>query len=482
MKVLSKISIKYKNMPIAAKATIWFIVCSIVQKSISLLTTPIFTRIMSTAQYGQFSVYNSWLQVFTIITTLRLNLAVFNKGMSKYKLDRDGYTSTMQTLTCLITTLVLAFYLMFRRQMNSFIELPTYVVLAMFAELYVTPAIDFWTTRKRYEYAYKPVVFRTLLMAFLNAGIGVFAVLVTEEKGIARIFSCIVVNISVGFTLFVYNLRKGKRLFNLEYAKFALSFNLPLLLHYLSQYVLDQFDRIMIQKMVGIAATGVYSVAYNVGLMLKIITQSVNSALTPWQYEKLEKRDFKELDDTIFLIFLGIASVTILFSAFAPEVMKILASERYFEAVYAIPPVALSMFFSFVYMTFANVEFYYDQNKFTMYVSMICASLNVILNYVGIKTYGYLAAAYTTLICYILFAILHYIYMSYCVKKKLHQKVLFNTKRLVILCSTVLIAGLLVIILYDKIIVRYTFIIISMGVMFWKRYRILEIVSTVKQK
>lgn len=74
-----------------------------------------------------------------------------------------------------------------------------------------------------------------------------------------------------------------------EYAKFALLFNLPLLLHYLSVYVLDQFDKIMIQKMVSISAAGIYSVACNLGLIMKIVTQSVNNALVPWQYEKLEK-------------------------------------------------------------------------------------------------------------------------------------------------------------------------------------------------
>lgn len=61
---------------------------------------------MTTEQYGQFNVYNSWLQIFTIITTLRLNYAVFNKGMSKYKDDRDAYTSTMQSLTFIIMTTI----------------------------------------------------------------------------------------------------------------------------------------------------------------------------------------------------------------------------------------------------------------------------------------------------------------------------------------------------------------------------------------
>ena len=177
MNIVKGLLKKYNTLPIAAKATIWFVFCSTLQKCISLITTPVFTRIMNTEQYGQFSVYNSWLQIFTIITTLRLNYAVFNKGMSKYKDDRDGYTSTMQSLTFIITGIVFLIYLLFHNQINAITELPTFVMVALFLELFVTPAIDFWTIRKRYEYIYKPVVMRTLIMAVLNASIGIVAVL-----------------------------------------------------------------------------------------------------------------------------------------------------------------------------------------------------------------------------------------------------------------------------------------------------------------
>ncbi len=459
---------KYNSIPIAAKATIWFIFCSVLQKCISLLTTPIFTRIMSPTQYGQFSIYNSWLQIFTIIATLRLNYAVFNKGMSKYKEDRDGYTSTMQSLTFMITLWMLTIYLFFRKQINEITELPTFIMVAMFTELLVTPAIDFWTIRKRYEYIYKPVVFRTLLMAFLNASIGIVAVLLAEEKGYARILTCILVNFCFGTALFYYNRKKGKIWFKKEYAIFALQFNLPLLLHYFSQYILDQFDRIMVQKMVSMAAAGIYSVAYNAGLLMKIVTQSINNALVPWQYDKLEKKQLKALDDALFLIYIFVAGCALFFALFAPEIMKLLADEKYYEAVYVIPPVAIGMVFSFMYTTFANVEFYYDQNKFTMYISMGGALLNIALNYVGIKVFGYIAAAYTTLFCYAVFALGHYIYMTISVKKALKINHVFNTMRLCILSLSVLLLGLAVIIFYEQIWIRHLMILI-IGVIAYKK-------------
>lgn len=479
--MIKKVLKKYNDIPVAAKATLWFMVCTVIQKSIALITTPIFTRLMSPAQYGQFSVYNSWLQIFTIITTLRLNYAVFNKGMSKYKEDRDGYTSTMQSLTFMLAGGMLVIYLIFHKQINALTELPTFIMIALFAELLVTPAIDFWTIRKRYEYIYKPVVFRTIVMAVLNSGIGVIAVLLSEEKGYARIITCILVNSCFGICLFAYNRKKGKVWFNKEYAVFALKFNLPLLLHYISQYIMDQFDRIMIQKMVGVAAAGIYSVAYNAGLLMKIVTQSIINAIVPWQYDKLEKKKFKELDDVLFLIYILVAGVALLFSAFAPEIMKILADEKYYEAVYVIPPVAIGLVFVFMYTAFANVEFYYDQNKFTMYISMIGAVLNVGLNYVGIKLYGYMAAAYTTLFCYVIFALGHYIYMTISVKKLLNIEKVFETKRLVILSLAILILGIAVMLFYNNMMIRYVVILLILIFAYIKRSAITNTLTDIKK-
>ncbi len=482
MSFVKKILKKYNDIPIAGKATLWFVFCSTLQKCISLITTPIFTRLMTTEQYGQFGVYNSWLQIFTIITTFRLNYSVFNKGMSKYREDRDAYTSTMQTLTFVITLISLMIYLVFREPINNLIELPTFVMIAMFIELLVFPAVEFWTIRKRYEYIYKPVVFRTLLMTVLNAVVGVAAVLLADEKGYARILSCIAVNFAFGMALFVYNLHKGKKMFVWEYAKFALLFNLPLIPHYFSQYMLDQFDRIMIQKLVGVAEAGIYTVAYNAGLMMKIVTQSLNNALVPWQYGKLEKKDLKSIDTNMFFIYIVIGVISFLFSLCAPEIMRIFADERYYGAVYVIPPIALSMFFMFMYNTFGNVEFFFEKKKFTMYVSIGCAAIKVLLNFICIKAFGYIAAAYTTLFCYILFAAAHYIYMTVSVRKELNTKNVFDTKRIVFISVALVFLGLIVVLLYDMFIIRYLILLICMILAVWKRNQLMSFFKAIKKK
>ena len=75
-----------------------------------------------------------------------------------------------------------------------------------------------------------------------------------------------------------------------------------------------------------------------------------------------------------------------------------------------------------------NVEFYYEKTKYTMYVSIVGAGLNIFLNYIMIPQYGYAAAGYTTMVCYILFAAGHYALCKVLLHRNGVVKNVFNSK------------------------------------------------------
>lgn len=480
MGVIRKIINKYRRIPIGAKAAFWFLICNIMQKCVSLITTPIFTRMLTTTQYGQFTAYNSWLAIFTIFTTIKLDYAVYNKGMSKYKDDRVGYMSSMQGTTTLITFLVFIVYLLFRTQINAITELNTFIMCAMFLELLFRPAITFWMLKQRYEYKYMSVLIVTLILTIVNAFVGVVAVSVSVEKGVARILSAVAVQVLVGCVLYIYNFRVGKKFFSVEYAKFAVLFNLPLLPHYFSTYILDQADRIMIQKMCGLSAVGIYGVAYSVGLIMKMVSTSIGQALTPWEYQNLEKKNFKEIGNLFFPIMLVVGGALALFMAFAPEVMRILAGQKYYEAVYIVPLVTASVFFMLMYTIFSNIEFFYDANKMSFVFSSVAAIVNVILNYIFINLYGYIAAGYTTLACYSLLAIGHFMYSDYIVMKKCGCHI-FEWAIVIGLSGAMIAITIIMSLLYAWIWIRYIFIAICLIVLVCNRSRVRFLLSSIKR-
>lgn len=123
-------------------------------------------------QYGLFSVYTSWLQILTIFSTFRLDYSVFNKGMSKYPEDRDGYASSMLGLTTVINTALLVLYFIFRKPVNAFTELNTFLFLCMFCSCILFRQSISGPWRQRYEFRYRMVVFVTVLWRYAMPGLG----------------------------------------------------------------------------------------------------------------------------------------------------------------------------------------------------------------------------------------------------------------------------------------------------------------------
>ena len=421
-----KLLAKFETMSTQAKAAFCFTFCSILQKGISMITVPIFTRLLSTDEYGVYSIYLSWLNILTVFTSLNLYYGVFNNAMLKYEDDRDRYTSSMQGLVTVVTSGVFIVYLLGRKVFNNLLGLSTIFVLLMFIEMLVTPSLQFWSARQRFDYKYKTLAGITLVKSVLNPVVGIIAVLLSRDKALARVASVVAVEVIFCGSIMVYQYIKGKSFYVKEYWKYSCEFSLPLIPHYLAGSILNQGDRVMIDNMVGKSAVGIYSVAYNVGMLMQIFTNAINSAFTPWMYTSLRDKKYKEIKRVSNLLLLIMAGLVWILMAFAPEVVSIFASEVYYDAVYVIPPIAASVYFIFMYVLFSNLEFYFEKTKFIMLASIGAAILNIFLNMIFISGFGYLAAGYTTLASYIVYCFSHFIFSLLVCKEKLNGEKIYD--------------------------------------------------------
>ena len=79
---------KYLLLPIPLRTSVIYMLCSVLQKGISFLVVPIYTRMVATDQYGIYSLYQSWDSILCIFATLNMWNYLFSKGMIKYEKDR----------------------------------------------------------------------------------------------------------------------------------------------------------------------------------------------------------------------------------------------------------------------------------------------------------------------------------------------------------------------------------------------------------
>lgn len=359
---MEKLLSRYKSLSLPVKAGLWFSVCNILQRGISIITTPIFTRILTTEEYGTYSIYLSWLNILSVFTCLNLYYGVFNKAMVKYPNDRDRYISSMQGLVIVLCAGFTAIYTLFYRQLNAILGLSTSMVIMMIAEMMVTPMLQFWTGKKRFEYKYKSIVAVSLAKSALNPGLGILFVLISKAGAEARVFATVLVECIICGSIMVFQFIKGKAFYVKEYWEYAILFNIPLIPHYLSGSILNQGDRIVIQKLCGEADVALYSIGYNISMLSQLITNAIAQAITPWLYNCLKEKEYKDIDAKLMPIMALVALVCFILMLFAPEIVWIFASESYRDSVYIIPPIAASVFFIYMYSIYSNFEFYYEKN------------------------------------------------------------------------------------------------------------------------
>lgn len=459
------------------KAAIWYMICSFVQKGISTITVPIFTRILSTAEYGKYNVFNTWLGILSIFLTLSIYQGVYMQGIIKYSCDKDIYTSSLQGLTLTLVAAWSCIYICCHNFWNNLFGLDTLQMSAIIILSWCSAVFGFWATEQRVQYRYMRLVIITIAVAVAKPAISIFLVLTLKDKVAAMIIGMVLVEVLAYGGLFLLHMKKGKTFFSKRYWLYVVSLAIPLIPHYLSATILSGADRIMIQSMVNDSAAGIYSLAYSVAMIMIIINNSLIEALNPWLYQRIKDGKIKDMGKVAYPSLAIIAVANLLLIAFAPEIIKIFAPQDYYSAIYVVPPAAMSVYFMFLYQLFACFEFYFEYTQYIAGATIVAALANIILNYIFINIFGYYAAGYTTLVCYAIFAFSHYYFMRRVCKIKLKGEKAYIPRILFSITVVFLMIGFMFLFLYEYKIIRYMLLLFIIAFATVKREKIFAIMS-----
>ncbi len=478
--MLSSKLTRFKNIPVEVKASLAYTICSILQNCLAFITLPLFTRLLTTEQYGLYTVYISWSTILIIFVTLNLPYGSFQTAMTKFEDRRDLYISSCEGICLLLAAVFMVIYLPFRQFWNSLLKLPTILMIVMVFEMLGNTAILFWSGKQRFEFKYKSVVAVTLFNAIVAPIVTYFWVINTTQRGYARIIGYAMVTIIVGGAIFILNIVRGKKLFHKEFWKYVLEFNLPLLCYYLSQVIFNQSDRIMIDNYCGKDKAAMYGVAYTLAIVLTFVLNAINGSFVPWFYGRLKdnSQDGIKSITTIIAVLMSVLLSGVIW--LAPEIIAIMAGKQYTPAVWVVPPVAVSLLLLYYSQLFINVEFYYEKKGHLVYASIASAVINIVLNAVFIPQFGFVAAGYTTLFSYIIFAICNYIAMKAILKEKQLPYIDYNYKALVGIAVVFALLSAIAVALYSLPLLRYGIIATILIVVVIKRKLLMKYVMMLR--
>lgn len=456
-----------------AKSSIAYTFSSFISKSISILSIMFFTKYLTTAEIGTASIFLTWQQIIAIICNLSLSGSAFNVGLAEFSKERDKFTFSMLVLSTLSTFAFFIIYLILHTCSADFGNIPFTLMIIMFIGFIFNPALDFWLARQRYEYKYKMSALVAILSSVISVGVSIIMVIIFKNHSIVmnygylKVGTSAIIIIVFGLFFYLFYAYKSSWKICLKYWKFILPICLPLIIHGLSKYILDASDKLMIGYFYSDAEVGIYSTLYTISSTALILWTAINGSLIPFMYENLKNNNgINKIKKIVTPVIFFFGVFTIAFCLVAPEVLKILTTDEFFDANKILPPVISSIFLTSIYGIYGNVISYMKKTYYIMIATLSSAILNVILNYFLIPSIGYEVASYTTLISFVFLAFLMYLFSKLSLNKNI-----CNPFFVLIYSLFVLTICLLSYFLYDYIQIRYSiiFIFVLFSVVFRKR-------------
>lgn len=457
---------------------LWFTISNFTMKTIGFLTTPIFTRLMTKSEFGDFNNIQTWMMLLMYITSLNLEGSLI-RASYEHKEDLDNYAFSMLGLSVTSTVIWLGLVCAFIDRFSLWMAINKSYIYWMFAYLLFMPLVNIFQNVERFRYNYKWTVYSSMFISIGASFLSVLFVFFFSNKLLGRVAGYILPVVILGLILIVYYLRKQVRI-KLKYWKYALPIVLPYIPHLLSMYLLNSVDKVMIKNYCGSEILALYSLAYTCGMLITILVNSINSAFSPWLADKLSANEYEEIYKVSFPYVGFFCFISIGAALITPEILFILGGSSYMQAMYVLPPVAAGCLLQFVYCMYVNVEQYEKKTVGMAMASVVAAVVNYYLNMMFIPKYGYVAAAYTTYFGYLTLLLMHMYIVS-----KLKMLHIYSNKRIFV--STILTSIIIMMVSFilkatsTRYIALSIYLFVALCFIYRSRKQIKQLVKRVKK-
>lgn len=394
----------------ALTAGLGYTVGNVLIKGINFLVLPIFSRLMTTDEFGVFNVFMSYDAILYIIVGFAIHSSM-KSAHYEFKGKTDQYVSSVSLIYLQNMFILLILVNCMAGILSPLMGFKRIVLNMLVFYSFGSAIITLYNERISLDYAYK----KYLIVAFMNSLCNVSFSLILiftafrNERDIGRILGATTAVFGLSIILICTLYAKARPRFNKKYWSFALKYSLPIVPHGISQILLSQFDRIMIRNIVSDSAAGIYSLAGNIKLILTIITTSISSAWSTWFYSAIDQGKTHDIQKSATQLTALFTIFSVGLMAISPELIFVLGGSEYDSGKYVAIPMIIDAFILFLYNVIVPSEYYYQKTTYIMGGTMMAAIINIVTNYIFINQYGFIAAAYTTLFSYICFLVLHII-------------------------------------------------------------------------
>lgn len=397
-----------KNIKYLAKHSIIYSISNVAVKASGVILLPLYSKYFNVSEFGILGILEATLLIAVEFLNLGLGQSlVMMSSSDEFKKERNSVFFSIFTFLLLICIVFLAL---------------GKILLPHISQIFQQPGQFYWFM----ELCLYIIVLRVLNSLFLNK------IRADEKSGLYTVINLIKLAISLGFTIYFiafqkrgidgvlisYIIAEGLNFLillpamikamalklNRKSISISIKFGVPLIFGSLAMMLLNVSDRYIIKLLRDYSSVGLYDLGYRVaGILNMFFIMPFGLALMPAAYKMYnqpgDKRYYSKMMTylTYFLVWLGLG-----LSLFSKEVISTFTLNSSYLPAYKVIPIVVFSYVFFGMRYFSSLGLYLTKNTRYVAITTIFASLlNIGLNFLFIPKYGMIAAAWNTLISFI---------------------------------------------------------------------------------
>lgn len=409
------------------------------------ILTFFYTRIFDKAQYGVVTELYAWMVLLLVILTYGMETGFFR--FSQRKEDFEKVYSTALISLFITSGLFVLFVFIFIKPFSALLNYSNnHDYIRMFAAIVAIDAfcaIPFARLRKEN----RPIVFSfikimnviiTILAVYflliIAPGIydrshGWFRRIYDPGYGVGYVFLANLIGSTATMIMLLPFISKTRVVFDKAIWFRMLNYSFPLLIAGLSGSINDTLDKVILRRMIGdetgLQTVGVYGAGYKIAVLIALFIQMFRFAAEPFFFERAKYDNAKETYAFVMKYFIIVMLIVYLIINLYISGIQFIVGVNFREAIVVVPIISMAYLFYGIYVNHSIWYKLNDMTRFGIYITLIGATITILINVLLIPVYGYMASAWAHVASYAAMIIMSFIFAEK------HYRIEYNMRKIV---------------------------------------------------
>lgn len=381
---------------------------------VSLLSFIILSRIISTEEMGNYSLYLMIVNLALLVGLNWSDSSIVRHGREEYVTSKKvnlSFWARMYMFVPIVISFILLF-IIFRKPITSYIGISEDQIIWVILMFVLNGVLNFVTflyqsmdsLKKSAYYAfYQKLIFTLFLAAFF------FMKTSTEFTSLLIVFNLsYLITLAISFIGFDFHKLMPYK-FSKEYLRKIWLYSWPQLIGFPGIYMINYIDLFVIKKYLSLHDVGVYSVAYNMFSTITSILMVIYTIFMPLIVEYKTKGQYGKIRDYLSNIpYLAAAWAVLVVAGILVSkfVIPIILSDKYVDAVPSFNILLVASLFYFISICLLPFINAFDLIIYSQVFNIIKAAINIAADFWLVPVIGITGGAYGTLFSYLVGMIL----------------------------------------------------------------------------